>query len=113
MLAGAFQMLRVRSHRLCVAAALLAVLPWSLAWPIGLPAGIWALVVLARPEVMAAFLDQRRGASAGPTGASEATGEGAGKLHSWLRSFAGYFLTTRPGTRAGRRGAQGELENGE
>jgi hypothetical protein len=113
MFIGAFQMMRGHSHRLCLAAAILAVLPWSLAWPLGLPAGIWALLVLARPEVMAAFVEQRRGATPGPTGVSEPTGESAGKFRSWLRSFAGYFLTTFPGRRAGRRGAPGELENGE
>ncbi len=69
-------------------------------------------MVLARPEVVAAFRTQGRGATPGPTNASEATSPGTGKLRSWLRSFAGYFLTTFPGTRAGRR-AQSELENGE
>ena len=130
--AGALQLMRARSYGLCVAAAILALLPWSLAWPIGLLAGIWALVVLCRPEVIAAFRAHRRDADQGPTGASEATrpiadrgpDEGssgtaeatrpaAGKLRSWLRSFAGYFLMTFPGTRARQRGAQADLDDGK
>jgi predicted Ser/Thr protein kinase len=56
---GALQMLRLRSHGLAMAAAILALLPCGPAWPIGLPVGIWALAVLAAPEVKAAFC--RRG----------------------------------------------------
>jgi predicted Ser/Thr protein kinase len=56
---GAVQMLRLRSHAWAMAAALLALLPCGLAWPVGLPVGIWALVVLAAPEVKAAFAQHR------------------------------------------------------
>jgi hypothetical protein len=89
-----------------VAAALLAVLPWSPAWLLGLPAGIWALVVLGRPEVMTAFLDNRRGAP-------ETPGPVAAKLRSWLRSFAGYFVTTFSGSIAKESGAKGQIQNDE
>jgi hypothetical protein len=104
MLAGAVQMMRGRGYPLCVAAALLAVLPWSSAWLLGLPAGIWALVALGRPEVITAFLDNRRGAPRPP-------GPVAAKLRSWLRSFAGYFVTMAPGTHAKERGAKGQIPN--
>lgn len=36
-------------------AAVLAMFPCSLAFPLGVPVGIWALVVLNRPEVIAAM----------------------------------------------------------
>jgi hypothetical protein len=49
---GAYQMLHRRSYAWAVAAAILAILACSL---IGLPAGIWALIVLARNEVKNAF----------------------------------------------------------
>jgi predicted Ser/Thr protein kinase len=52
---GAVNMLRLGSHRWATAAAVLALLPFGLAWPIGLPVGIWALLVLTDPEVKAAF----------------------------------------------------------
>ena len=106
MLAGAVQMMRGRWYPLCVAAALLAVLPWSPAWLLGLPAGIWALVILGRPEVMTTFLHNRRGAPA-------PTGPVAAKLRSWLRSFAGYFVTMSPGSPAKKRGAKGQIPNDE
>jgi serine/threonine protein kinase len=96
MMAGALQMLWRRSYLLSVAGALLALVPWSPAWLIGLPCGIWALVVLGRPEVVAAFLDRRRGVIPAPPPAPAPTGPVAGKLRSWLRSFAGYFVNTIP-----------------
>jgi hypothetical protein len=56
---GAVKMLHLRSHRWAMAAAVLALLPYGPAWLLGLPAGIWALVVLTTPGVKAAF-DRRR-----------------------------------------------------
>jgi hypothetical protein len=97
--AGAIQMMRRRSYLLCVAVALLALLPWSPAWLVGLPVGIWTLMVLNRPEVMAAFLENRGGI---PTrlnhdsGPQQPPGPAAGKLQSLWRSFVGYFVMTVP-----------------
>jgi serine/threonine protein kinase len=97
-LTGAVQMMRLRSYRRCLAAALVAVLPWSPSWLLGLTVGIWAVVVLGRREVMLAFLREGKGAAPHPGGDPEPPGPVAGKLRSWWRSFAGYFLTL-PGTR--------------
>src|SRR5262249_7432669 len=47
--AGAMQMLRLRSYPSALAAGILAVIPWSPAWVLGLPFGIWTLVVLPKP----------------------------------------------------------------
>jgi hypothetical protein len=97
--AGAIQMMRRRSYLLCVAVALLALLPWSPAWLVGLPVGIWALMVLNRPEVMAAFLQNRGGVLPGlnyDSGPQQPTGPIAGKLQSLWRSFVGYFVMTVP-----------------
>jgi hypothetical protein len=61
---GAWQMMRLRSYRLAVAASALSfvaaagsllVMPLALGSLLGLPFGIWALVVLLRPDVRAAF----------------------------------------------------------
>jgi serine/threonine protein kinase len=88
---GAVRMLRLRSYEKAVATAVLAMVPWSPAWLLGLPFGIWGLVVLRRQEVRAAFLDKRR-----PAGASfhkwEAKGPVRGKIASFCRSLAGYML---------------------
>ena len=92
LLTGAMRMLRLRSYPMALTAAILALVPWSLGWLLGLPFGIWALVVLRRGEVMAAFLGKQRGA-----GVPEARVPVAGKMRSLFRSFGRYFLTTAAG----------------
>jgi tRNA A-37 threonylcarbamoyl transferase component Bud32 len=49
---GAFQMLRLRSYTWAVAAAILSIVACSL---IGLPMGIWALIILLQPDVRETF----------------------------------------------------------
>ncbi len=49
---GAFQMLRLRSHAWAMAAAILSIVACSL---IGLPMGIWALIILMQPDVRETF----------------------------------------------------------
>src|SRR5262249_49575991 len=71
--AGAAQMLRRRSYPLCVAAAIVAMLPWSPAWLAGLPVGIWALRVLSRREVILDFLGQPDGQVPAPPVAPKPT----------------------------------------
>jgi tRNA A-37 threonylcarbamoyl transferase component Bud32 len=55
LLFGAWRMRRCRSYELAFTASLLAMLPWSPAFPLGLAMGIWSLITLRRPEVRAAF----------------------------------------------------------
>jgi serine/threonine protein kinase len=105
MVDGALRMLRGRSYTFCVAAALVALLPWSPAWLLGLPVGIGALVVLGRPEVMRAFLRNREGAVFGLSGSPQSPGPVAGKLRGWFRSIARYFVTI-PGKHAQERDAR-------
>jgi hypothetical protein len=103
---GALRMMEARrSYLLCLTAALVAILPWSPAWVIGLPSGIWALLVLSRPEVLAAFFDKRRAEPLGPPGDLKPPAPQGGKLRALWRSVAGYFLTTSTGTRARERDA--------
>jgi hypothetical protein len=52
---GSLQMLRLKSRRWGMAASIMAILPCSPASLLGLVFGIWSLVVLNRPEVIAAF----------------------------------------------------------
>jgi heme/copper-type cytochrome/quinol oxidase subunit 2 len=52
---GAVQMLKLRSHAWAVASAILAILCLLSCSVLGLVLGIWAMVVLSRPEVQAAF----------------------------------------------------------
>ena len=55
MIIGAVQMLRVRSHGWAMVASFMALWPCSPTSLLGLPMGIWALIVLGRPNVKAAF----------------------------------------------------------
>jgi predicted Ser/Thr protein kinase len=52
---GARSMARLERYSLCRAACIMAVLPCHLAWLIGLPAGVYAWIVLNQPDVRAAF----------------------------------------------------------
>ena len=59
---GSQRMKRLESYRLCMTSAILAIVPMStMCWmPFNLFAGIWALRVLNRREIVAAFEVKRR-----------------------------------------------------
>ena len=52
---GALKLLRLRNHGLAIAACIVAMLPCQCCCLFGLPVGIWALVVLNKPEVKSQF----------------------------------------------------------
>jgi hypothetical protein len=52
---GAVQMLNVRSHKWAMASAIVSMIPLISCCLLGLPIGIWAVVVLGKPEVKAGF----------------------------------------------------------
>jgi predicted Ser/Thr protein kinase len=52
---GSIAMKRLERYRLCRTAAILGALPCHIGWCVGLPAGLWALSILKRSEVRAAF----------------------------------------------------------
>ena len=52
---GAWNLMQLRSRRLAMIGSILAILPFSPGAVIGLPMGIWALMVMARKRVKAAF----------------------------------------------------------
>jgi hypothetical protein len=55
-LIGALRMMSLRNYGLCMVAAVLAVIPCTApCCCLGIAAGIWALVILTRPEVKQAF----------------------------------------------------------
>lgn len=54
-LLGGIQLFRLRSRTSAMVASIFAMLPCSMCCLLGLPFGIWALVVLNRPEVKAGF----------------------------------------------------------
>ena len=61
LIAGAWQMLGLRSYGWAVACSILALVPLSAGFMLGVPMGIWALFVLSRPDAQQAFVTGRRG----------------------------------------------------
>ena len=55
LLIGSVQMLRLHGRGWALLAAVVALLPWSPTWPLGVVVGLWALLVLRRADVRAAF----------------------------------------------------------
>ncbi|MCI0360685.1 MAG: serine/threonine protein kinase, partial [Planctomycetaceae bacterium] len=54
---GGWRMRQAKSYGLALIAAVLALLPCTFGWFLGLPIGIWALIVLMDPAVKAGFED--------------------------------------------------------
>jgi hypothetical protein len=58
---GAFRMTKYRSRRLALASAILALVPIGPTAYFGIPLGVWALVLLRRADVVAAFANRAAG----------------------------------------------------
>jgi len=54
-LLGAMKMMKLQNYGMAMAASIIAMLTCSICCLMGLPVGIWSLVVLMKPEVKAAF----------------------------------------------------------
>jgi serine/threonine protein kinase len=93
---AAIRMFQHRSYALVVAAACLAIFPWSPAWPFALPLGILTLIALRRPEIMELFLDRKDAGEADTEPRAEPTSRGPGKVVALFRSMRGYFFSTAP-----------------
>jgi hypothetical protein len=96
LLLGAVRMLQHRSYALVITAVLVAMLPWSPAWLLGLPMGIWALVVLRNPTVLELFGQKRSKFEADEALSPDQNEAATGRVRALLRSMRGYFLTTTP-----------------
>src|SRR5262249_5450752 len=89
---GAVMMRRLRWYPLVATAAILAMVPWSAGWLIGLVFGIWTCIILGKPEVVEAFHPSR--AQAAPAAIPAAGAAIAGRFRSLLRSMGRYMLPT-------------------
>lgn len=52
---GGYQMFRLTSYSMAIAASILAMVPCSFGFLVGLPVGIWSLVILSKAEVKSSF----------------------------------------------------------
>jgi tRNA A-37 threonylcarbamoyl transferase component Bud32 len=116
---GARKMLRLDKYTFCLGAAIWAMIPWAFAFVLGLPrrvriediavstlaimpailagvpAGIWALLVLRRPDVKREFARRAiEGRSRFPSPAPETIGD-RGKLRSFIRAVRSLVFWTR------------------
>ena len=95
-IAGAVKLMRFSGYGLVVAAVIVAMTPWSIHFLIGLPAGIWAIRTLKRPEIQAAFAANLR-RSRRPTDEPEPSKETSPvvrKARSFWRSLYSVFLSS-------------------
>ncbi len=53
--AGGFSLMRLKARGSAMTAAIVALVPCNLCWPVGLPIGIWALIVMGKPDVKSCF----------------------------------------------------------
>jgi hypothetical protein len=99
---GSIHLRRFTGFEFVVIAIILAMAPWSAHCLIGIPAGVWAILVLRRPEVRATFAAKLglAPATAGPAPSSSAppppqeTGPVRRKARSFWRGFVSAFIST-------------------
>lgn len=94
---GAFKMSQLDGYEFAVMASFMAMLPWSIVFPFGLFVGIYALRVLRRPEVRAAFAGQALPSPKPRTPPPVSGGIFPSRMHSFLNSMRGIFFTTVAG----------------
>jgi serine/threonine protein kinase len=94
---GAHMMRRLRSYPLAATASIMAMFPWSPAFFISLPFGIWTCIVLGKPEVTEAFFDPRHSPVDEPAAEPDPKPRMVGRVLSYVRSVCGYFLPTMAG----------------
>jgi serine/threonine protein kinase len=106
---GAVRMLQQRAYGMVVAATFLAMIPWSVAWPISLPMGIMALIVLRKRPVIELFFPGPNRPEPQQTRSFQASSS-RGVL-GFFRSVRGYFLTAGPAIRSNEAHWSGGPEN--
>jgi hypothetical protein len=92
MMTGAVLMRRLCCFPLVATAAIVAMVPWSAGWVIGLVFGILTCKVLGKPEVAEAF--HRRPGEPAPAPPPSPGAAIAGRFRSLLRSMGRYMLPT-------------------
>jgi serine/threonine protein kinase len=100
MVAGARRMARLESYELAIVAIILAMVPIPYHFLVGVPVGIWALRVLRRPEVQAAFAANLRRRGAPRREEPPPAKPIRGRLRSMLGSVRSLFFGSRVETGA-------------
>jgi serine/threonine protein kinase len=93
-IAGAVRMLQHRSYATAVASSLIAMIPWTPVWVVSLPLGIIALVLLRKLAVVELFIQRKGAPNGGEPAPLEPAAAQSWRVRSFLRSMAGYFVTS-------------------
>ena len=109
LLFGALRMRKLQNYEFAIMASILAMVPWSPAWPVGLAIGTWSLSVLKTSKVRAAFAhvadptsempDDLHATAVGPL-KRHPVGAAFGKVMSLLHSVRYYCVDSLVGKRA-------------
>jgi hypothetical protein len=106
LITGAIKMLHLHWYPVAATAAIVAMIPWSPAWLVSLPFGIWACIVLGRPAVAEAFWSAERGVRLARALTPKPKGFVAGRLLSLVHSMGRYMITL-PGRKSAAADPQG------
>jgi hypothetical protein len=90
---GARRLMRFENYSLCILAGILVMVPWSLAWPVGIGIGAWTLGVLRQPHVKLAFLGQFPLPSTSATPST--AGYAGGRWRSLWQGIQSLFIGSR------------------
>jgi hypothetical protein len=107
LITGAMKMRRLHAYPLAATAAIVAMIPWSPAWPVSLPFGIWACIVLGKPAVAEAFFSAERGVGLARARTPKPRGFVAGRFLSLVHSIGRYMITL-PGRKSAAADPQGD-----
>jgi tRNA A-37 threonylcarbamoyl transferase component Bud32 len=118
---GGVKLMRLDSYTWPLVAAIWAVLPFSYAWIIGLPFGIWTLLLLRKPEVRAAFRrgrqepdESRDHAQAGASEWRAPPRQTTGPIQRRLRGFVGSLYSLMVHSRVEQRAeSRAEMDSRE
>ncbi|CAN5341736.1 hypothetical protein BH10PLA2_BH10PLA2_29530 [soil metagenome] len=97
MIFGAVRMMQHRAYGIAVATAILGMIPWSPAWVLSFPMGIWAMVLLRRQVILDLFMERPAVPVPPVIQETQAYTEQPRGVLGFLRSMRGYFLTTSGG----------------
>jgi tRNA A-37 threonylcarbamoyl transferase component Bud32 len=106
LITGAMKMLRLHWYPVAATAAIVAMIPWSPAWLVSLPFGIWASIVLRSPAVAEAFWSAERGVGLARTMTPKPKGFVAVRFLSLVHSIGRYMITL-PGRKSAAADPQG------
>lgn len=97
LIVGGISMLSLRYYPLVATACIVAMVPWSPAFMLGLPFGLWTCILLGKPELTAVFRTSDASLSLRNAVRLDRPPRKAGAFMSFMRSVAGYILPTTVG----------------